>query len=465
MVNDKKLIKLDAAIVLTSFVCSHLRSCDYNSTRLSALSLLLALSMYLTDEHRLERVIPFMVYCLADDSPLVRASSILYITQILEAITSITTADANIFQEYLIPSFKPLAKDPSNLVRGIYAQCLGHLAEQSIQFLDLAQMLKLEVPVNVFQLSYDASLNLLKDLLLEDISTLLLDGNPMVRRMLLYSIPRLCVLFGRLSANEVFLSHIITYLNDPDPRLRAGFFETIVAIAAFVGGKSFEEYILPLMVQSLTDSEESVIERVLVALKSLLELGLVHRYKMREVTALALPFVYHPNAALRLACIQLIVVTAHKLPLLDVHCMFYPILRQFLQVDIPDITLDVLKKTLKPPLSPLFYDQVWNYAKNAPVVKTSIQMSTDSQERNQDFWKRLQEMGMTLEDKQKIFTLKYYIFKASQQHNRLIPDHIQPLFNMPQTVFIPMPQVYEEFKELSQVARIKLMNIETFTIG
>jgi len=45
---------------------------------------------------------------------------------------------------------------------------------------------------------------------------------------------------------------LITYLNDRDWMLRAAFFESIVGVATFVGGRNMEEYILPLLTQAIT---------------------------------------------------------------------------------------------------------------------------------------------------------------------------------------------------------------------
>ena len=51
---------------------------------------------------------------------------------------------------------------------------------------------------------------------------------------------------------------MITYLNDRDWLLRYAFFESIVDVAACAGGRSLEEYILPLMVQALSGVFRSV---------------------------------------------------------------------------------------------------------------------------------------------------------------------------------------------------------------
>ena len=45
---------------------------------------------------------------------------------------------------------------------------------------------------------------------------------------------------------------MITYLNDRDWLLRYAFFDSIVDVAACLGGRNLEEYIFPLMQQALS---------------------------------------------------------------------------------------------------------------------------------------------------------------------------------------------------------------------
>ena len=107
---------------------------------------------------------------------------------------------------------------------------------------------------------------------------------------------------------------MITYLNDRDWLLRQAFFESIVDVAACAGGRSLDEYILPLMVQALSgeefpfvqgviltcaDVEESVVARVLSALTSLCELGLFQKMRIWELMSATLCFFYHPNVWIR----------------------------------------------------------------------------------------------------------------------------------------------------------------------
>ena len=69
---------------------------------------------------------------------------------------------------------------------------------------------------------------------------LLSDPENIVKQTLLEKgITRLCVFFGRQKANDVLLSHMITFLNDKqDWHLRAAFFDSIVGVASYVGWQS-----------------------------------------------------------------------------------------------------------------------------------------------------------------------------------------------------------------------------------
>lgn len=64
----------------------------------------------------------------------------------------------------------------------------------------------------------------------QKVVTLLSDPENTVKQSLMEKgMTRLCVFFGRQKANDVLLSHMITFLNDKsDWRLRAAFFHSIV---------------------------------------------------------------------------------------------------------------------------------------------------------------------------------------------------------------------------------------------
>lgn len=101
-------------------------------------------------------------------------------------------------------------------------------------------------------MSYDLRLEELQALIEDQLSLLLVDQNSVVKRSVLLDIAPLCIFFGRQKTNDVLLSHMITYLNDRDWLLRYSFFDSIVDVAACLGGRNLEEYIFPLMTQALS---------------------------------------------------------------------------------------------------------------------------------------------------------------------------------------------------------------------
>lgn len=92
-----------------------------------------------------------------------------------------------------------------------------------------------------------AELQALHEMVQQKVVTLLSDPENIVKQTLMENgITRLCVFFGRQKANDVLLSHMITFLNDKnDWHLRGAFFDSIVGkclVSARQSGKT-----VPLM--------------------------------------------------------------------------------------------------------------------------------------------------------------------------------------------------------------------------
>lgn len=73
----------EGSLVLLTFVCSLIRNTLYPSSKLKALDILLALAERLPDDVKLDRLIPYLICLLTDESALVRANSIKTLTQIV----------------------------------------------------------------------------------------------------------------------------------------------------------------------------------------------------------------------------------------------------------------------------------------------------------------------------------------------------------------------------------------------
>ncbi|CAG8816112.1 21868_t:CDS:2, partial [Dentiscutata erythropus] len=201
-------MKDDGALIFLSLLCATVRNTAYPSSKLHALDMLLAIGQHLEDEFKLDRLVPYLIALLDDEVGLVRASTVKTLANLLSLVETITPFNATIFPEYIMPKLRKFATDPEILVRMTYAQCITTFAETALRFLELAQA------------SHDSTLHELQSIIQEQVTTLLIDSESAVKRALLSNITSLCIFFGRQKANDVLLSHMITYLNDRDWMLR-----------------------------------------------------------------------------------------------------------------------------------------------------------------------------------------------------------------------------------------------------
>ncbi|KAF8128699.1 hypothetical protein EV363DRAFT_1433081 [Boletus edulis] len=479
------------SLILLSLVLANIRNCSLPSSRIRALDILLALCAQLTDESKLDRAVPYVVELLRDEVAIVRAAAVRTLMQILMTVTVITPSNVSIFPEYIIPNVRYLVQDTEVSVRATYAQCIAPLADTALRYLEMGQTLQAhgvapgtnndrqEYDEVHFEVSYDASLYDLHLSIQEQLAALLMDPSPIVKRAVLHNISSLCIFLGRQKTNDVILSHMITYLNDRDWLLRQAFFESIVDVAACAGGRSLEEYILPLMVQALSDVEESVVARVLSALTSLCELGLFQKMRIWELMSATLCFFYHPNVWIRQGTVAFIASAAKHLQPSDVWCILYPSLRHLLRCDVGEVDEQSLLVAMKSPLPRPVFDGAVQWAMKAehtmywrsqrrPAIKvespresivsmrkagTSSSPKHNRTEEDEVQWSKLQNLGMTLADEAKLVAMRDYILKLANNASsftsrlRLEPNYekiirttgdveLQKLSVVPQTVFL-----------------------------
>ncbi|KAG9081090.1 Serine/threonine-protein kinase [Ceratobasidium sp. 370] len=444
------------ALVVLSLVCSNIRNCTIPSSKLRALDLLLALAVHLTDEAKLDRLVPYVIDLLHDEAAAVRAASVRTLTQVLMLVAVITPSNASIFPEYIFPNVRHLATDPDDFVRCMLAQCIAPLADTASRYLELGQALKAhgtfklsdvqDTDEMVFEMSYEASLQDLHSAVQDVLVTALVDPSSTVKRAVLHNISSLCVFFGRQKTNDVLLSHMITYLNGRDWLLRYAFFESIVGVAACVGARSLEEYILPLMIQALSDVEETVVYKVLASLTSLSELGLFQKMRTWELLSATVPFLYHPSIWVRQGAIAFIASSTKLLPPTDVWCILYPGLRQALRADVRAITELSLLSTVKTPLSRQIFEAAITWAmksdksafwrgqtarlkanKESPKELVSnmsksglLPRSGPKSEEDDAQIVKLQQLGMSSAEEAKLVALRDYILKLASAIKRQV---------------------------------------------
>ncbi|OCH92765.1 hypothetical protein OBBRIDRAFT_886008 [Obba rivulosa] len=476
------------ALIILALACANIRNCTLPSSKVHGLDVFLALASHLTDEAKLDRMVPYVVDLLSDDAAIVRAAALRTLMQILMMVTVIAPSNAAIFPEYIIPATSHLVRDPEVSVRCMFAQCIVAFADTAVRYLEMGQALKAHGTYKLsvetqeydeahFEVSYDTSLQDLQTSILGALATLLVDPSSVVKRAVLHNISSLCIFLGRQRTNDVLLSHMFTYLNDRDWLLRYAFFDSIVDIAACAGGRSLEEYIHPLILQALSDVEETVVAKVLTSLASLCELGLFQKMRIWEFMSATLGFLYHPNIWIRQGAAAFIASAAKQLPSSDVWCILYPTLKYFLRSDIREVDERSLLIALKPPLPRQIFDAAVLWAQKAEktnfwrshrsiksespkdslaTVRSSSSGNRARTDEDEVQIAKLQQLGMSSVEEAKLMAMRDYILKlaraiasfASRVSVEVDSDNLkstsgvelQKLGVVPQTVFLKSPR-------------------------
>lgn len=379
---------------------------------------------------------------------------------------------------------------------------MATLASTASRFLDMMQALRADgsLPTSdpeaeddsmshsVYQTLFDVAREDLVSQFEVQTKALLTDSDSAVRRAMLGSVSTLCVFFGSTKANDVILSHLNTYLNDRDWMLKCAFFETIVGVAIYVGGPSLEEFILPLMVQALTDPEEFVVERVLRSFSSMAELGLFQRSKTWELVDIVGRFTMHPNIWIREAAAHFISSAAKFLSIADTHSIVLPLIKTYLKVLPSDLSELRLLDSLKKPLPRLILDMASTWAMKSEkglfwipakqqrtfsfgsaedsILTVSAKdlgpkaLSRLSKNEEDDQWlTRLRNAGMGVEDEFKLVALREFIWRVAHRRRKDDPDTSPSNFNniiaLKDLDIIPQTVLFDNDKEVFENAQAK----------
>ncbi|KAB5532595.1 hypothetical protein GE09DRAFT_1251390 [Coniochaeta sp. 2T2.1] len=484
----------DGTLIFLTLIVSSLRNTARAEAKIKACDILLAFAERLTDEAKLDRVLPYLITLLSDKADMVVIAAVRTITQLLALVKVVPPVNSHVFLEYVMPRMQiVLVGTQSNasnpVVRATYASCIGSLANTAGRFLDMAATLRADGSVNTadpdvdpannvdvgFDGPFDNARNELVDLFEAHTKALIEDSDPHVRRAFLSSVPELCMFFGTAASNDIILTHLNTYLNDRDWMLKCAFFDTIVGIAAFLGSTALEKFILPLMIQALTDEEEYVVQAALHSLAELANLGLLSKPMVCELIIVVARFTMHPNMWIRESAAEFISSGTMYLSPADIKCMVLPLVKQYLKPGIePDFSELALLDGLKKPLSRSVFDQalLWALKQDRgdfwkPFKKlrdltfgASAVMSRPSRDSNhqsvarlpkndedEQWLSRLRNLGLAPEDEPKLLALKEFIWKLSQIKAResqpTEPSEMNPLDDiialrnlgiMPQTV-------------------------------
>ena len=458
----------DGSLLFLTLVVASLRNTAKASARLKACDLLVAFAERLPDEAKLDRILPYIVGLLSDSSDIVKTAAIYALTAIFEMVQTITPINAYVFPEYLFPSLRMFVLNPNNepsvLVRSAYASCLASLALSSSRILDMIHAIRADgrlpalraeewAPESSYHGLYDVARAELIPHFEEATVALITDPEPSVKRALLASIARLCVFFGSTKASEVVLTHLNTYLNEKDWILRCAFFEALVGIASYVGTSSLEQFILPIMVGSLIDSEVFVIEKVFRSLARMADLGLLQKATTWELVDMATRFLVHPSFWVRESAVQFIVLSCRYTSKADQACIVLPRLEPFLKGKVISLTEDRILDNLKRPLSKSVFDAAVSWAarkgnsifwtaasrdgafslSDPSTAQTQTSFTTrlltrinpaQKDKDDQASLETLRNLGMTVDDEIKLLALREYIWHVSNYKSHRDPDQL-----------------------------------------
>ncbi|GAX27287.1 phosphoinositide-3-kinase, regulatory subunit 4 [Fistulifera solaris] len=329
----------NSILIYLQIITATVRHVQRPASKLVALKILKCLAEFLSDEARLQRIIPVAISLLQDQDALVRAMSVQVLTSSLAMIKSFPPSDSQIFPQYIFKRVAHLISDPSLVARLSFAQCIARLAETAQRFLDISHAVRLYEAVSSGTKSSEDSVRLFQNqeavfddkvhkLLCDDPSTSSrrsvineADGTEMTsdttvgkslisnsystdlshlqetvsrwvvqlttdqssqsslsKRAILHDLGRLCDFFGLEGVTAFILPQILAFLNEKkDWELRQALFDHLPSVCCVIGCAATEEFVLPCVEIGLVDAEERVICSALCCLCDLVRAGLLTR--------------------------------------------------------------------------------------------------------------------------------------------------------------------------------------------
>ncbi|TRZ03104.1 hypothetical protein DNTS_029893 [Danionella cerebrum] len=380
-------------VVLVSVITSCLQTLRFCDSKLAVLELIFHLASCLNVEILLDRITPYLLHFCNDSMPRVRAEAVRTLTKVLALVKEVPRNDVNIYPEYILPGIAHLAQDEATIVRLAYAENIAHLAETALRFLELVQENNLSSEHDVSgedteetlhpNENYDSELQALHEMVQQKVVTLLSDPENIVKQTLMENgITRLCVFFGRQKANDVLLSHMITFLNDKnDWHLRGAFFDSIVW-QPMSGGRAPPSSSL---------------------------------FCSKDLATLRTPFLCHPNLWIRYGAVGFITVVAQHLNIADVYCKLMPHLNPFITQPIIQIDKEiVLLSVLKEPVSRSIFD----YALRSKDIGNLFRHLLLRQKKRNGSIPECP--GMTEAEEDKLLALKDFMLKSNKAKANVI---------------------------------------------
>lgn len=386
----KDSMKCEGMVLITSLLCSCIRNVKLPHLRRAAILLLKASALYIDDEDRLQRVIPYVIAMLLDPAAIVRCAALETLCDILPLVRDFPPSDAKIFPEYILPMLSMLPDDPEESVRICYASNIAKLALTAYGFLIhsislseagvLDELSSLQKPLisssqtsgRMKRINSDVQLVQLRKSIAEVVQELVMGPKqtPNIRRALLQDIGKLCCFFGVRQSNDSLLPILPAFLNDRDEQLRTVFYEKIVYVCFFVGQRSVEEYLLPYIEQALSDTTEAVIVRALECLAILCKSGFFRKRILLQMIESAFPLLCYPSDWVRRSAVSFIAASSESLGAVDSYVFLAPVIRPFLRRQPVSLASErALLSCLKSPVSKQVFYEVFENSRSSDMLE------------------------------------------------------------------------------------------------
>lgn len=380
----------EGMVLITSLLCSCIRNVKLPHLRRRAILFLKFSALYIDDEDRLQRMLPYVIAMLSDPAAIVRCAALETLCDILPLVRDFPPSDAKIFPEYILPMLSMLPDDPEESVRICYASNIAQLALTAYGFLihsislseagvldELKTVHKplpssIETSGRLQRVTTDAQLAQLRKSIAEVVQELVMGPKqtPNIRRALLQDISNLCCFFGQRQSNDFLLPILPAFLNDRDEQLRAVFYGQILYVCFFVGQRSVEEYLLPYIEQALSDTTEAVIVNALDCLAILCKSGFLRKRILLEMIERAFPLICYPSQWVRRSAVTFIAASSESLGAVDSYVFLAPVIRPFLRRQPSSLASEkALLSCLKPPVARQVFYQVLENARSSDMLE------------------------------------------------------------------------------------------------
>ncbi|XP_045762546.1 phosphoinositide 3-kinase regulatory subunit 4 [Maniola jurtina] len=425
----------EGLILITSLVTSCIRGLHHCTSKLHCLEILQLLCENSSSETILDRILPFIIYLSHAPEARVRAAAIWCVAKCVSCVRNLPPQDSNVFPEYILPELAPRASDPALPVRIAYANNIAKLAETAVRFLDQTQNMADKETANI---NYETELSALHEMVRSTVSYLLTDSQAVVKRALVENgITKLCVFFGKQKANDVILSHMVTFLNDKEEvALRGCFFERVVGVASYVGQHA-APILLPLLQQGLTDQSEWIIAKALRATTSLAELGLLPKQALCDLVAESAVYLAHPNLWIRHEVCGLVSCVASLLNPIDVNCKILPLVWPHLKHKLIQVErAELLLESLAEPIPRKVLDAVLRHGDVDRLVQTlrerrsarlkvkegMVPQYSEMGQQLKNLFRRLASDGMTEHVENQLLAMSAHLIKIQSTSTQHITD-------------------------------------------